>query len=209
MATVLRMRSVSWIAHFGHETDMHPVDLIWDSSMLVRQKFKFNGVPVNPLFFQGSQNKSAGQRQNQMKDSNGWEIISTYSTKEAVDDGFLVKVESKASKEVGIKFPVYITRAAWDKYVEVPKGMEQLQNLSGRLWDVLYMFAFHARNVSSNFLQYDFISYLPDEGNWEPNEKLETPENRLNRLVTLKAVIQAQDFNDPSPAIFIMKPNED
>ena len=45
MATVLRMRSVSWIAHFGHETDMHPVDLIRDSSMLVRQKFKFNGVP--------------------------------------------------------------------------------------------------------------------------------------------------------------------
>jgi hypothetical protein len=39
------MRSVSYIAHFGHETDMHPVDLIRDSSMLVRQKFKFNGVP--------------------------------------------------------------------------------------------------------------------------------------------------------------------
>jgi hypothetical protein len=39
------MRSVSWIAHLGHETDMHPVDLIRDSSMLVRQKFKFNGVP--------------------------------------------------------------------------------------------------------------------------------------------------------------------
>jgi len=29
----LRMRSVSWIAHFGHETDMHPIDLIRDSSM--------------------------------------------------------------------------------------------------------------------------------------------------------------------------------
>ena len=144
-----------------------------------------------------------------MKDSNGWEIVSTYSTKQAVDDGFLVKIGSEASKEAGIKFPVYLTCAAWDKYVEVPKGMEQLQNVSGRLWDVLYMFAFHARNVSFNFLQFDFISFMPDEGNWEANEKLETPENRLNRLVTLKAVIQAQDFDDPSPAIFIMKPNED
>jgi hypothetical protein len=38
------MRSVSWIVHFGHETDMHPVDLIRDSSMLVSQKFKFNGA---------------------------------------------------------------------------------------------------------------------------------------------------------------------
>jgi hypothetical protein len=91
-----------------------------------------------------------------MKDSNEWEIVSTYSTKEAVADGFLVKVDSKASEEAGIKFPVYLTRKVWDKYVEVPKGMEQLQNLSGRLWDVLFMFAFHARNVSSNFLQYDF-----------------------------------------------------
>ena len=144
-----------------------------------------------------------------MKDSNGWKIVSTYSTKQAVDDGFLVKVASESSKEVGIKFPVYLTRAVWDKYVEVPKGMEQVQNLSGRLWDVLFMFAFHARNVSSNFLQFDFISFMPDEDNWEPNEKLESPENRLNRLVTLKAVIQAQDFDDPSPAIFIMKPNED
>jgi hypothetical protein len=71
------------------------------------------------------------------------------------------------------------------------------------------MFAFQARKVSSNFLQFDFISFMPDEGNWEANEKLETVENRLNRLVTLKAVIQAQDFDDPSPAIFIMKPNED
>lgn len=157
----------------------------------------------------GAKNKSARQRQNQMKDSNEWEIVSTYSTKEAVADGFLVKVEAKTSEEAGIKFPVYLTRAAWDKYVEVPKGMEQVQNLSGRLWDVLYMFAFHARNVSSNFLQFDFISFMPDKGNWEPNEKLESPENRLNRLVTLKAVIQAQDFDDPSPAIFIMKPNED
>ena len=144
-----------------------------------------------------------------MKDSNGWEIISTYSTKEAVVDGFLVKVDSGASKEAGIKFPVYITRSIWDKYVEVPKGMEQVQDLSCRLWDVMFMFAFQARKVSSNFLQFDFISFMPDEGNWEPNEKLESPENRLNRLVTLNAVIQAQDFDDPSPAIFIMKPNED
>lgn len=144
-----------------------------------------------------------------MKDSNGWEVISTYSTRQAVEDGFLIKVDSKASEEAGIKLPVYLTCAVWNKYVEVPKAMEQLQNVSGRLWDILYMFAFHAQNVSSNFLQYDFICYLPDEGNWEPNEKLETPENRLNRLVTLKAVIEAQDFDDPSPAIFIMKPNED
>jgi hypothetical protein len=33
--------------------------------------------------------------------------------------------------------------------------------------------------------------------------------DRMMRTITLKAVIQAQDFDDPSPAIFIMKPQED
>jgi len=54
MATVLRMRSVSWIAHLGHETDMHPVDLIRDSSMLVCPKFKLTGVPDAKISLQGS-----------------------------------------------------------------------------------------------------------------------------------------------------------
>ena len=144
-----------------------------------------------------------------MKDDNGWEIVSTYSTKEAVADGYLVKVGSETSKEAGIKFPVYITRAAWDKYVEVPKGMEQLQNLSGRLWDVLYMFAIVARKTDRANLTFVFYCAMPDEGNWEEHEELEDKNNRQLRMVTLKAVIQAQDFDDPSPAIFIMKPNED
>jgi hypothetical protein len=51
MATVLRMLSVSCIAYFGHETDMHPVDLIRDISMFVRQKFKFNGVPEKSFVY--------------------------------------------------------------------------------------------------------------------------------------------------------------
>lgn len=144
-----------------------------------------------------------------MKDINVWEIVSTYSTKEAVADGFLVKVDTEASKEAGIKFPVYLTRAVWDKYVEVPKGMESYQNISGRLWDLLYMFAFVARKTVTAHLTFVFYCIIPDEGNWEEHEVLEDKNNRQLRMVTLKAVIQAQDFDDPSPAIFIMKPNED
>lgn len=34
-----------------------------------------------------------------MKDTSRWEIISTYSIKQAVNDGFLEKVDSDASKE--------------------------------------------------------------------------------------------------------------
>ena len=145
-----------------------------------------------------------------MKDSNGWEVISTYTTKQAVDDGFLVKVESAASKEAGIKFPVYMTRAVWDKYVEVPAGMEGFQDVSGRLWDILYMFTYYAKKGGSGgLMSFKFSCSMPDAGNWERHETLEDPANRNQRLINLKATCQAQDFDDPTPAIFIMKPDED
>ncbi len=146
-----------------------------------------------------------------MTDFSDWEVIDTYSTKQAVEDGFLVLVDQKISKEAGIKYPVYLTRAVWDKYVELPEGFENVQDLDGRLWDVLYMFMFAARSCDSSTLMYKLNVVLADKDDWEPNEKLD-PDldgDRNMRLVTLKSVIQPQDFDDPSPAIFIMKPSED
>jgi len=141
----------------------------------------------------------------------GMKIISTYTTKEAVADGYLVKVDQKISKEAGIKYPVYLTRAVWDKYVIVPRGFDKVQDIDGRLWDVLYMFAVAARTCNKQMLMYQLNVVLPCNGDWEANEKRDPEMNdKYNtRLVTLKSVIQAQDFDDPSPAIFIMKPEED
>jgi len=146
-----------------------------------------------------------------MKDSNGWKIVSTYSTKEAVEDGYLVKVDAEISKEAGIKFPVYLTRAAWDKYVTVPKGFDKVQDVEGRLWDVIFMFAVAAKACTGHLLTYQLNVKIPNNVDWEANEKRDPELNdKFNiRTVILKAVIQAQDFDDPSPAIFIMKPNED
>jgi hypothetical protein len=146
-----------------------------------------------------------------MNNNSELEVIYAYTTKQAVDDGFLVLVDPKIVKEAGIKYPVYLTRAVWDKYVEVPEGFEGLQDLDGRLWDVLFMFMFAARSCNQSTLNYQLNVVLADKGDWEPNEKLD-PDldgDRSTRLVTLKSVIQAQDVDDPSPAIFIMKPNED
>lgn len=137
----------------------------------------------------------------------GMKIISTYTTREAVADGYLVRVAEGQSKEAGIKYPVYLTRAVWDKYVEVPAGMEGEQDLSGRLWDILWMFMYAAKSCSSSLMMFKLNCRLPDKGDWEKNEKMDG--NRLTRTITLKGVIQAQDFDDPSPAIFIMKPGED
>jgi hypothetical protein len=142
-----------------------------------------------------------------MDDFNDMKIISTYTTKEAVEDGFLVRVADGQSKEAGIKYPVYLTRSVWDKYVEVPEGMEGEQDLSGRLWDILWMFMWAAKAHSSSLMMFKLNCCLQDKGDWEQNEKMDG--DRTMRTITLKAVIHAHDFDDPSPAIFIMKPGED
>jgi hypothetical protein len=134
--------------------------------------------------------------------------IFTYTTKEAVEDGFLVEIDAEILSEAGIKFPVYLTRSVYDKYVSVPKELEHEQDFDGRLWDLLYMFAFKARNCSSSTVDFQFICRLPNKGDWEENEKRQSI-NPVQRLVTLHSEIRARDFDDPSPAIFIMKPHED
>lgn len=137
----------------------------------------------------------------------GFEIIDTYSTAQAVNDGVLFLVPEESSKEAGIIFPVYLSEAVYLKYVKVPEGMEGEQDESGRLWDLLFMFAFAAKTFNGSLMKYKFISRLPLSTPWEDNEKKQN--GNLNRLVTVKAIIQARDFNDPSPAIFILKPYED
>ena len=52
-ATVFQMRSVSWASPFGHETDMHPVDLIRDSSMTGYAEI-LTGEPDAKINLQGS-----------------------------------------------------------------------------------------------------------------------------------------------------------
>ncbi len=138
---------------------------------------------------------------------NDMELIYSYTTKQAVEDGLLVLIPADTSKEAGITFPVYLTKAVWDKYVEVPSGMEGEQDESGRLWDILWMFMISARRCSGAYLEFEFICKLADIGDQEANEV--QFEGRFLRTVTLKAMIQAQDFDDPSPAIFILKPHED
>jgi len=135
-------------------------------------------------------------------------VISTYTTKEAVSDGVLVRVKDAESKEAGIRFPVYLSQGVFSKYVKVPTGYEAEQDETGRLFDILNTFRYAAKRCSGSYLEFHFITHTPDVDNWEPNE-IFTGGDRTYRLVKLKAIIQPQDFDDPSPAIFILKPSED
>ncbi len=136
------------------------------------------------------------------------DIIFSYTTKHAVADGVLVKADSEQSSQVKIKVPVYFTRPVWDRYVEVPKEFEGEQDLNGRLADLLLMFAAHARNTKDSMMKFSFTCKVPYKKDFSGNEKKSNIGFQY-RDVTLKSIINAQDIDDPSPAIFIMLPWED
>ena len=118
-----------------------------------------------------------------------------------------MKIEGAMPSNAGIKFPVYLTSSVYDRYVKVPEGLEGQQE-AGRLWDLLYMFTWEARKTDSNTLRYKFFCQFPGTVKILDNE-IHVKNSPLMREITLKAVITAQDIDDPSPAIFIMLPNED
>ena len=137
-----------------------------------------------------------------------WPIISVYSRKEAVEDGVQILADPKITKEAGFKFPVYMTRSVWTKYVEVPKEYEGIQDIEGRLWDILTMLRYAARGCDSNIVEFKVSVTLPDIGDWTKYEK-KCGESRTQRLVTLLSEIGPNEYNDPSPVITISLPNED
>src|SRR5262245_40314299 len=70
-------------------------------------------------------------------------LIDRYTRADAIRDGMLIDV-SAAGREAGIRWPVALTRAAWERCVRVPEGVE-CQSEAGRLWDVLWMLSLAAR----------------------------------------------------------------
>jgi hypothetical protein len=65
------------------------------------------------------------------------DLVHRYTRAQAVEDGVLIDVSTVAS-EAGITYPVALTRAAWERCVAVPPGVE-CQDEVGRLWDVLWL----------------------------------------------------------------------
>lgn len=137
------------------------------------------------------------------------EFIDIYSTAQAVEDGVLVLLNPATTAEAGIKWPVYATRTVFDKYIAVPEGMERMQDEDGRLWDVCTMFKYSASKTDGAYLQFKVAVAIPRKSELLPNERHQRNSEVPSRLVLLKATIAAHDYNDPSPAIFIMLPSED
>lgn len=124
----------------------------------------------------------------------GFEIIHTYTRKQALEDGFQIDV-SETAREAGIRFPVYLTRSVWDQYVQVPEGVDG-QDERGRLWDIVYILRCSIQR--SNGEELLFKLHIRND-----NRETTPP------LITLKAVCGPVDIDDPAPVITVMLPNED
>ena len=137
-----------------------------------------------------------------------WEVIDTYSRKDALADGVQVEIPENIRKEAGVKYPVFVTEQVWKKYLEPPQEFPE-QDLEGRIWDLLTILKMKARNTKGNVMEMTVLFRMPEKGDWEINEYFDRKTGREMRYVRLKAIAGPLDFDDRSPAITIMKPNED
>lgn len=76
--------------------------------------------------------------------------VYSYSRAQALDDGYLIDV-TETAREAGFRFPVALTRAAWEDCVawnDDDSGRKHWpQDQTGRLWDVLTMTRFYMRGA--------------------------------------------------------------
>ncbi len=96
------------------------------------------------------------------------------------------------AREAGFRYPVFLTRDAWNHYVAIPKGV-RLQEEPGRLWDILWMLrhAIKKQGGARDFL--DFEVYVRND-------------NRAPRPVHLRSRVGPGDT--PDPVIIIGTPEE-
>jgi len=137
-----------------------------------------------------------------MNENMNFEVVASYTRKEAIADGFQIRIPDDIRSEAGIRYPVYVTRIVWDRYLKVPAGMG-CQDMEGRMWDMLYMFVLSAKrnNISSKF-EYRVLFQMNRDQAWEKNER-RVGHNPEHREVILIAEVGANDIDDPSPAITI------
>jgi hypothetical protein len=143
-----------------------------------------------------------------MLNSDYSDFTSQYTTVEDTGKGMMLLVGKDKSRETGIKMPVYFSKSVWDKYVEVPSGMEDLEDLPARLWDLLRFYLYATKNNPLEFLEFEIICRVPNANIWEAHEK-PIVDSFQKRVARLKSVVRKQHDDNPSPAIFIMKPDED
>lgn len=120
------------------------------------------------------------------------QVVYSYTRTQALEDGQLVDVTEQA-REAGIRYPVAVTRALWDKHIVPPKKLEGWQDIEGRLWDVLVLFRYRARQAHGD--RFTFVVLFQEHMNRPPFRR------------QVKAIVGPGD--NAEPVITLMLPEED
>ena len=121
------------------------------------------------------------------------DLIHRYSRADALRDGVLIDVSATA-REAGIRYPVALTCAVWERCVTVPPGV-LCQDEAGRLWDVLWLLACAVRGGEGGAREVRFGVHVRNDNR-----------ERTPPAVRLKAVCGPAD--DGGPCITVMLPEE-
>ena len=134
------------------------------------------------------------------------DIVFSYTTKMAVEDGVLIPIPGIISGVLGIKYPVYFNDSVWNQYVDASGERALCADKTEEISRILEAFVPAARKCSSSICHFDFILPSPIFLTNSRNEIL-NPDGSIT--ASLKAVVSAEDIDKPSPAIFFMLPWED
>ncbi len=95
------------------------------------------------------------------------DMISKYTRQQAIEDGQLVDVSvTKEAMEAGFRIPVCLTSGVW-AFVEVPAGLEGVQDQTGRLWDTLYLAVIAFKRAADKYLVPFDVTYQTSAGRSE------------------------------------------
>ena len=121
-----------------------------------------------------------------------WDVIYTYTRRQAIEDGVLIEV-SNLARQAGYKWPVALTSNLYHTYINPTENLKPYgQSDIGRLWDVLNVLRVKAQNSSGTTVLFQ-VSFLMEIDRMEE--------------ITLKAIAGPGDEGEP--VITIMTPEED
>ena len=138
------------------------------------------------------------------------EVIHSYTRAEAIADGYLVDLTTfsfrpnlNVCQEVGIKFPIAITRAAYERTIQEDGAeLPPCQDISGRMFDVVNMLRFAIRRSAGG----SDVRFVVSVRNWIRRQGQRINATKQENII-LKALCGPGD--DGEPVITIMLPDED
>jgi hypothetical protein len=111
------------------------------------------------------------------------EVISTYSRKQAIEDGVLVDVSCLA-KEAGFKYPVAITNSVEGLIQQAISNPKYGNDYNGVLWDILWVLRLNIRK-SSNVINFSLVITGVGGSNYHQFKAVCGPGDNLEPVITI------------------------